>query len=114
VRGIEAVEERLIAANRALDAFLGEAMAEIRSREPDWQACLDEKTKEADALREEAAQLLTQAEAKVLGVEHLRRWVHRNATGADHWLIPFDELPIPITAPQPDLQELEAWVISHV
>jgi hypothetical protein len=43
----------------------------------------------------------------------MRRWVHRNATGGDHWLIAYDELPVPTPVPQPDLSEVGGTVLSH-
>jgi hypothetical protein len=111
---IETAEEKLLAANRALKAFLDGAMAEIRRREAGWDAQLAERVAEADAQREEAMRLLAQAEAKVHSVDHMRRWVHRTATGGDHWLIAYDELPVPSPVPQPDLSEVGGGtVLSH-
>jgi hypothetical protein len=107
------VEQRMLAAARALQEFLNGAMEEIRRREGEWDTALLERVAEAEAQREEAIRLLAQAEAKVHAVDHMRRWVHRNSTGGDHWLIAYDELPIPTPEPQPDLSEIGGTVLSH-
>jgi hypothetical protein len=100
IRDLECVQ-------KAIDCEVADgAMTEIRRREPEWDAQLAERTTEADAQREEAMRLLAQAEAKVHRVDHMRCWVHRTATGSDHWLIAFDELPVPTPVPQPDLSEV--------
>jgi hypothetical protein len=104
-RELNDAQERFDAAEAALGEFLDEAMEEIRDSWPSWDQILADRAAEAEQERAEAERLLAVATAKALEIRRLRIHLERNATGGDHWLIAWDDLPAPTPIPQPDLTD---------
>jgi hypothetical protein len=111
-RELQAAQERVAAVQTALDEFLDDAMDEIRDYWPSWERGLAARAAEVEQERAEAERLLAETMAKALEIKRLRIWAERNATGGDHWLIAYPDLPAPTPIPQPDLADATGVIHS--
>jgi hypothetical protein len=111
-RELQAAQERVAAVQMALDEFLHDAMDEIRDHWPSWDRVLADRADESEQQRAEAERLLAEVVAKALEIRRLRIWAERNATGGDHWLIAYPDLPAPTPIPQPDLADATGVIHS--
>lgn len=76
---LAAANERLNAANRALDGFVSEAVARIEAGAPEWLGDLSSRREAAAEQRRESERILAEARAEEVAVARLEEWLKRNA-----------------------------------
>jgi hypothetical protein len=101
---LEDARLRVEAACDALVAFLGEAIAEVEDRCPEWYDLLRSRREGAEAKVEEARRLAAEAERVVGEADRVKNWLDRFSGASALSYVPFADMGV--SAAQPDLAPL--------
>lgn len=99
-------------AQKSLEAAVIAAVKLVQANEAKWFDRLRERDQKAAAKREEAARLLAEAEAELVGVERTAHWVRRTALNRDSAHIGHDALPVRQPEAAPRLSGLHGSAVA--
>src|SRR4051812_14734297 len=99
---LAAAVEQAQAAALAVNEFATSAIETVKQHRAEWQAALDVRDQQADALRQEAAELIARADAASGGGYRLRMWLHRTSGGSPLGHLTYAGITIPQPDPEPD------------
>ena len=102
---VQQAVQRAQVARDALQQFARQATDAIRERAATIQARLDARLREADAMRQQARQLLIEADRIGAEPRRMRNWVERATGDSALGLYPYAEMAAPLPTPVPAIFE---------